>query len=96
MRAQPEPAYASAPDPQQVTRLLALGLAILTLAAYAQVWRNAFILFDDPDYVTDNPVVQAGWTWAGVRWAFTTMHASNWHPLTWLSHMTDCEGPSTN
>jgi tetratricopeptide (TPR) repeat protein len=30
-------------------------------------------------------------TWAGIKWAFTTGHASNWHPLTWLSHMTDCQ-----
>lgn len=46
---------------------------------------------DDPHYVSDNAVVQRGLTIEGVRWAFTTMHASNWHPLTWLSHMLDCE-----
>jgi len=40
--------------------------------------------------VTENPVVQDGLTLAGLKWAFTTGRASNWHPLTWLSHMTDC------
>ena len=47
--------------------------------------------YDDDDYVTDNPVVQRGLTWTGIQWAFTTGRASNWHPVTWLSHMTDCE-----
>jgi protein O-mannosyl-transferase len=50
-----------------------------------------FSLYDDTDYVTENPVVQNGLSWAGVKWAFTTWHASNWHPLTWISHMADCQ-----
>ena len=52
---------------------------------------HGFTLYDDNDYVTENPMVQNGLTWAGVKWAFTTWHASNWHPLTWLSHMADCQ-----
>jgi tetratricopeptide (TPR) repeat protein len=47
--------------------------------------------YDDQDYVTENSVVQKGLTWTGIKWAFTTGHASNWHPITWLSHMVDCE-----
>ena len=47
--------------------------------------------YDDKDYVSDNSIVQKGLTWPGIEWAFTTGYASNWHPLTWLSHMTDCE-----
>ena len=66
-------------------------LVLLTLAAYLPAARNDFIVLDDNDYVTQNPVVQRGWTLAGVQWACTTFHSANWHPLTWLSHMTDCE-----
>ena len=65
-----------------------LGLA--TLAAYLPAGWNGFVDYDDGDYVTANPQVQAGLTWQTVAWAFTTGHASNWHPLTWLSHALDC------
>ncbi len=50
-----------------------------------------FINFDDPNYVSANSIIQAGLTRDSVRWAFTTVHASNWHPITWLSHMLDCQ-----
>lgn len=73
------------------TRLILLLLVLLTIMVYLPVLRCDFINFDDQVYVTDNPHVQAGWTWAGLKWAFTTWYGSNWHPLTWLSHMTDCE-----
>ncbi|MEI9959766.1 MAG: tetratricopeptide repeat protein [Limisphaerales bacterium] len=72
-------------------RIIALSLALITLLVYLPVASHDFINYDDNDYVTDNPNVQKGLTWAGVKWAFTTGHASNWHPLTWLSHMLDCE-----
>ena len=71
-------------------RLLALLLALITFAAFLPATRFAFINYDDNDYVTANPPVQAGLSWSGVKWAFTTRHANNWHPLTWLSHMADC------
>ena len=71
------------------TWLICLGLALAVLAAYAPVWRAGFITYDDPAYVTANPHVQGGLTWAGLIWAFTTGHAGNWHPLTWISHMLD-------
>jgi protein O-mannosyl-transferase len=64
-------------------------LASVTVAAYWPVLRNGYINYDDPDYVTDNPHVQSGLTVAGIKWAFGTDDASNWHPLTWLSHMLD-------
>ena len=73
------------------SRLVCVLLALVTLLVYLPVRRDAFVNYDDPDYVTENPVVQAGLTWAGVKWAFTTLDASNWHPLTWLSHMLDCQ-----
>jgi tetratricopeptide (TPR) repeat protein len=72
-------------------RLIALLLAFVTLLVYLPVAGHGFSIFDDPDYVTGNRVVQNGLTRAGIEWAFTTWHASNWHPLTWLSHMLDCE-----
>jgi tetratricopeptide (TPR) repeat protein len=67
--------------------LLAAGIAAVTLLAYAQVSGCQFVSLDDPQYVTANPEVKAGLTWAGARWAFTTMRDGNWFPLTWLSHM---------
>ncbi len=64
-------------------------LALATLAVFWPVLQNDFINYDDPDYVTANEVVKKGFTWEGVKWAFTTSQASNWHPITWLSHMLD-------
>jgi Tfp pilus assembly protein PilF len=69
---------------------MALVLALATLGLYAPVVGHAFIDFDDEVYVTDNPIVREGWTWQGFAWAWTTGQAANWHPLTWLSHITDC------
>jgi len=72
-------------------RLLALLLALATLVVYLPVTSHEFLNYDDDDYITGNDMVQQGLTLAGVVWAFTTFHAANWHPLTWLSHMADCE-----
>ena len=72
-------------------RLIALLLALVTLVVYLPVARDGFVNYDDNDYVTENSFVKNGLTWTDVKWAFTTGHASNWHPLTWLSHMADCE-----
>jgi protein O-mannosyl-transferase len=68
--------------------LLLAGTALL---AYIQVKNHDFITFDDDMYVYENPMVRAGFTWPGVKWAFTAVHSSNWHPLTWLSHMLDSQ-----
>jgi tetratricopeptide (TPR) repeat protein len=72
-------------------RFIGLLLALITLLVYLPVAHDDFLVYDDHDYVTENSVVQNGLTWAGIKWAFTTGHASNWHPITWLSHMADCE-----
>jgi Tfp pilus assembly protein PilF len=61
----------------------------ITLVIYGQVEGFSFLNYDDNLYVTDNEYVQAGLTLDGLRWAFTTGRASNWHPVTWLSHMLD-------
>jgi len=66
-------------------------LAVATLAVYWPVKSYDFVNYDDPDYVTANPHVQTGLTWANAAWAFTTGRAGNWHPLTWLSLMLDVE-----
>jgi tetratricopeptide (TPR) repeat protein len=68
-----------------------VALWLATVAVYARVAQFAFVNFDDPDYVTANPHVRAGLTAAGVKWAFTSVEAANWFPLTWLSHMLDCQ-----
>jgi tetratricopeptide (TPR) repeat protein len=68
-----------------------LVLAIITLLVFWQVCRFDFINFDDHTYVTKNLRVLAGLSRDSIAWAFTTTHASNWHPLTWLSHMLDCQ-----
>lgn len=70
---------------------LSLLLAAVTLAIYWQVGGHEFVNYDDPRYITDHRMVQGGLTWKGVRGAFTTFYAGNWHPLTWMSHMLDVE-----
>src|SRR5438094_3394896 len=71
--------------------LILLGLAVVTFAIYAQVIGHQFITLDDPTYIQENSMVNRGITGAGLAWAFTTFHATNWHPLTWISHMIDCQ-----
>jgi tetratricopeptide (TPR) repeat protein len=66
-------------------------LTATTIAVFWQVQHYDFVGYDDIQYITGNHHVQAGLTLEGFIWAFTTDHASNWHPLTWLSHMLDCE-----
>ncbi len=68
-----------------------LTLALGTLALYRPVTRFPFINFDDPEYISENPVTQAGLTWHGLVWAFNGIHVGNWHPVSWLSHMIDCQ-----
>lgn len=68
---------------------MALFLAVLVLIAYRGVVENDFIAFDDPQYVSGNHRVQQGLTLETIRWAFTTTHIGNWHPLTWLSLLLD-------
>jgi len=71
--------------------LLSSLLVLLVLAAFQPALNNGFTSWDDPAYVTSNAQVQQGVTWQNVRWAFTHNVASNWHPLTVLSHMLDCQ-----
>lgn len=64
-------------------------LVALTVAAFFPVLGAGFHYLDDPAYVTSNPQVLRGLSLEGLRWACTSFESANWHPLTWLSHMTD-------
>jgi len=66
-------------------------LTSITLTAFWPVLNNDFIKLDDHQYLLQNPNVQHGLTWESVKWAFQAGYASNWHPLTWLSHLLDVE-----
>jgi tetratricopeptide (TPR) repeat protein len=79
------------PAKSRLVFLVAFALLAGTVALYRPVLDSVFINYDDNKYVTDNPHVQAGLTWASVHWALTSNYAANWHPLTWISHMADCE-----
>lgn len=79
------------PRTSRLTLWICLALAAVTLAVYAQVSHFSFVNFDDPDYVANNPHVREGLSADGVRWAFTSGDAANWFPLTWISHMMDCQ-----
>lgn len=74
--------------PAWATSLL---LAVVTLALYWPVRHYDFVEYDDPDYVFENQTVRSGLSWYGLEWSLVDAHASNWHPVTWLSHMLDCE-----
>jgi len=73
--------------------LMAVLLALVTIALYWPATGFDFVNYDDPLYVTANPQIQAGLTWEGLAWAFGRVHGEGtyWHPLTWVSHMVDCQ-----
>lgn len=77
-------------DPLKTAGAVVLLMA-LCWAAFGGALQCGFVYFDDDQYVFENAAIAGGWSWSAVRWAFTTGHAANWHPLTWLSHMTDIE-----
>jgi tetratricopeptide (TPR) repeat protein len=72
-------------------RAVGLALVLVTVAAFWNVTSNDFVGFDDDEYITENPQVQAGLTPDSVAWAFGNYHSNNWHPLTWMVHMADWE-----
>src|SRR6478672_1827875 len=68
-----------------------LGLAILTWIVFGQTLNHPFVEYDDQNYVYENPEITAGLTSHGFVAAFSGPHARNWHPLTTISHMLDCQ-----
>jgi protein O-mannosyl-transferase len=76
-------------DPVMTARIISVVLCLITWLLFAPACHNDFVNYDDNDYVTANPEVKAGLSWTGVKWALKATAASNWHPLTWCSHMLD-------
>lgn len=76
---------------QRLVRLVYLLLIFATLVVFHRLPTHDFINLDDNLLVYENPQVLAGFTKEGVIWAFTQYHAEYWHPVTWLSHMLDCQ-----
>jgi len=74
---------------RQLIICILLVMAVITV--YWQVIQHQFISFDDYLHIVDNPHVREGLTLQGLKWAFTTNYAGNWQPMTWISHMLDCE-----
>src|SRR5438270_1887924 len=70
---------------------VSLGLAGLVWIVFGQTLTHRFVNFDDGTYVYRNPDVTRGITADGIKWAFSHVVAANWHPLTMLSHMLDCQ-----
>jgi len=70
---------------------ICLFLIALVWAVFGQTLEHTFLNYDDDDYVYANPNITRGLTPSALRWAFTHVHDDNWHPLTTLSHMLDCQ-----
>ena len=96
------PATPAKPDPMRLPTpvsarmrfpvwLMAGLLVLVTMALYWPVTGHDFINLDDDVYVSDNTHVTSGLNWENVWWALTTLHFGLWHPLTWVSHMLDCQ-----
>ena len=75
---------------------ISLFLAGTTFLTYWQVLDHGFLNFDDNRYVSENPHITQGLTLESMKWAFMESYTSNWHPVTWLSHMLDFEIYGTN
>ena len=73
------------------TSLMAALLVLVTIALYWPAMRCDFVNYDDDVFVTSNVHVQQGLSLENVKWAFINPVAANWHPLTILSHMLDCQ-----
>ncbi|MGB5219024.1 MAG: hypothetical protein WBN66_12085, partial [Smithella sp.] len=69
--------------------LIVIFLMTASCIAFGRIAGNHFINFDDPGYITKNYQIQSGLSFENIKWAFTAVVVSNWHPLTLLSHMLD-------
>ena len=75
----------------QVAITLCALLAVVTFAVYFRATQNPFVNYDDQGYVVENTKIQHGLNLESVRWALTSTDATNWHPLTWISHIIEAE-----
>ena len=87
----PKPAKSLATRKQLQTAAICLLLAVVTIFAFRGVRNNNFVQYDDDFNIQNNQQLHQGLTPQSIHWAFTTFFAANWHPLTWLSHMVDCD-----
>ena len=71
--------------------VVCLLLAAIVLIVFSQTLQHEFVNYDDGQYVYDNPRIVSGLSLDGIQWAFTHVHGGNWHPLTTISHMLDCQ-----
>ncbi len=78
-------------DIKEMNSKICCFLVILSMIVYCRVIRNEFVHYDDDTYIFKNPYIQTGISIDNIKWAFTTDHGGNWHPLTWISHMTDSQ-----
>ena len=74
-----------------VTACICVCLFVLTWAVFSQTVRYDFVNYDDPHYVYQNTRITSGINFANVAWAFSHIHSENWHPLTTITHMLDCQ-----
>src|SRR2546429_4215745 len=79
------------PAPRATILGVSIFLMAITWLVFGQTLRHPSINFDDQGYVFQNPQITAGLTSTGILWAFTHSHMENWHPLTSISHMLDCQ-----
>jgi Flp pilus assembly protein TadD len=79
------------PDMRRLKWLVCALLGAAALAVFSPALHCGFVLFDDSEYIVKNTEIQRGLDGRAVQWALTTARASNWHPLTWLSHALDCQ-----
>src|SRR5277367_1850462 len=77
--------------PQLPDLLIGLTLLLATFAVYAPVRHFDFVNLDDSDYTSGALHARQGITIEGLKWAFTSGDAANWFPVTWISHMLDCQ-----
>jgi protein O-mannosyl-transferase len=80
-------------SPEDLLKTLAVCccLLLIVLAVFHEVSQHEFIICDDDACIYRNPHVNNGLTWENVKWCITGSYAGNWFPLTWLSHMADCD-----
>jgi protein O-mannosyl-transferase len=71
--------------------IIAFALFVSIIAVFSGLRKAEFLNIDDNEYVTENIKTNSGLNWSNVKWAFTEAHSGHWHPLTWMSHMLDCE-----
>ena len=78
-------------NPPWVTSCICVSLFVLTWIVFGQTLRYDFVNYDDPRYVYQNTRITSGISVANVAWAFSHIHSENWHPLTTITHMLDCQ-----